>query len=137
MLDCFCLISSNRKFNWHHGGNLVVDIAHKKGKTSKTCVKSIGVTYLYIYLNLPNLPTFSNCKPPFSQNWYWFWQIRNTHPPSKLVWFIYCYRYFWICSDWTKIHLELVKLMGEFTNNNYPQNLIVLKRFSITNIKCK
>ena len=34
------------------------------------------------------------------------------------------YRYFWIYSDWTKFHLELVKLMDVFKNNGDPENFI-------------
>ena len=34
------------------------------------------------------------------------------------------YRCFRICSDWTKFHLELVKLTDVFKNNGYPQNFI-------------
>ena len=32
------------------------------------------------------------------------------------------YRCFRICSDWTKFHLELVKLTDAFKNNRYPEN---------------
>ena len=34
------------------------------------------------------------------------------------------YRCFRICSDWTKFYLELVKLIGIFKNNGYPENFI-------------
>ena len=34
------------------------------------------------------------------------------------------YRCFQICSDWTKFHLELVKLMDVFNSNGYPENFI-------------
>ena len=34
------------------------------------------------------------------------------------------YRCFQICSDWTKFHLELVKLTDVFKNNGYPENFI-------------
>ena len=34
------------------------------------------------------------------------------------------YRCFRICSDWTKFHLELVKLMDIFMNNGDPENFI-------------
>ena len=34
------------------------------------------------------------------------------------------YRCFRICSDWTKFHLELVKLTDVFKNNGYPENFI-------------
>ena len=34
------------------------------------------------------------------------------------------YRCFGICSDWTKFHLELVKLTDVFKNNGYPENFI-------------
>ena len=34
------------------------------------------------------------------------------------------YRCFRICSDWTKFHLELVKLIDDFNNNGYPENFI-------------
>ena len=33
-------------------------------------------------------------------------------------------RCFRICSDWTKFHLELVKLIDIFKNNCYPENFI-------------
>ena len=33
-------------------------------------------------------------------------------------------RFFRICSDWTKFHLELVKLTDVFTSNSYPENFI-------------
>ena len=48
------------------------------------------------------------------------------------------YKCFQICSDWTKIHLELVKLMAVFKTNGFLENCItVLKHFLITNIKYK
>ena len=34
------------------------------------------------------------------------------------------YRFFRICSDWTKSHLELVKLIDVFKNNAFPENVI-------------
>ena len=34
------------------------------------------------------------------------------------------YRCFRICSDWTKFHLELVKLTDVFKNSGYPENFI-------------
>ena len=34
------------------------------------------------------------------------------------------YRCFRICSDWTKFHFELVKLIHVFKNNGYPENSI-------------
>ena len=34
------------------------------------------------------------------------------------------YRCFWICSDWTKFHLELVKLIDVFKSNGYPESFI-------------
>ena len=37
---------------------------------------------------------------------------------------ILLYRCFQICSDWTKFHLELVKLMDVFNSNGYPENFI-------------
>ena len=45
------------------------------------------------------------------------------------------YRCFRICPDWTKFHLELVKLMDVFNSNGYPENFInnCFKRFWLTN----
>ena len=40
-------------------------------------------------------------------------------PESTLL-----YRCLRICSDWTKFHLELVKLTNVFENNSYPENFI-------------
>ena len=34
------------------------------------------------------------------------------------------YRFFRICSDWAKFHLELVKLIDVVKNNGYPDNFI-------------
>ena len=34
------------------------------------------------------------------------------------------YRCFRICSDWTKFHLELVKLIDVFKKNGYPDNFV-------------
>ena len=34
------------------------------------------------------------------------------------------YRCFWIRSDWTKFHFELVKLMNVFKSNGYPETFI-------------
>ena len=49
------------------------------------------------------------------------------------------YRCFRICSDWTKFHLELVKLTDVFKNNGYSENFIdnFLKCFCIANIEYK
>ena len=46
------------------------------------------------------------------------------HPVTKLACYIYYYiaRCFRICSDWTKFHLELVKLLDLFKNSSYPKN---------------
>ena len=34
------------------------------------------------------------------------------------------YRSFWIYSDWTKFHLEFIKLMDVFKSNSYHENFI-------------
>ena len=34
------------------------------------------------------------------------------------------HRCFWICSDWTKFHFELVKLRDVFKSNGYPEKFI-------------
>ena len=49
------------------------------------------------------------------------------------------YRCFRICSDWTKFHLELVKLTDVFKNNGYPENFInnCFKVFLDNNYKVK
>ena len=36
--------------------------------------------------------------------------------------YIGIYICFWICSDWTKFHLELVRLMDVFKSNGYSEN---------------
>ena len=47
-------------------------------------------------------------------------------------------RCFWICSDWTKFHLELVKLMfSRAMVTLRTLSIIVLKRFWITKIEYK
>ena len=43
-------------------------------------------------------------------------------PPSNKIGLLY--RCFWISSDWTKFHLELIKLIDVFKSNGYPDNFI-------------
>ena len=47
-------------------------------------------------------------------------------PPSNKIGLSHTllYRCFRICSDWTKFHFELVKLIDVFMNNGYPENFI-------------
>ena len=47
-------------------------------------------------------------------------------PPSNKIGLLHAllYRCFRICSDWTKFHLEVVKLTEVFKNNGYPENFI-------------
>ena len=62
------------------------------------------------------------------------------HPVTKLACYIHYYiDVYYICSDWTKFHLELVKLIDVFKSNGYPENFInnCLKCFWITNIEYK
>ena len=46
------------------------------------------------------------------------------HLVTKLACYILLYRCFQICSDWTKFHIELVKLIDVFKSNGYPENFI-------------
>ena len=52
--------------------------------------------------------------------------IVSYHLVTKSAFYIHTllYRCFRICSDWTKFHLELVKLIDVFKNNGYPENFI-------------
>ena len=52
-------------------------------------------------------------KPTFSGN--------HTHFD---IFFALLYRCFQICPDWTKFHIELIKLMDVFNSNDYPDNFI-------------
>ena len=45
------------------------------------------------------------------------------HPPTTMI-HASLYECFWICLDWTKFHLELVKLIDAFKSNCYPENFI-------------
>ena len=62
-------------------------------------------------------------------------------PSSNKIGFLHTllYRCFQIYSDWTKFHVELVKLIDVFKSNGYPKNFInnCLKCFWITNIEYK
>ena len=77
-------------------------------------------------------------KPTFSGIYTHFDSLL---PSSNKIGFLHTllYKFFRICSDWTKFHLELVKLTDVFKNNGYPENLliIVLKCFWIANIEYK
>ena len=61
-------------------------------------------------------PTFSRINTHFD----------NFLPSSNKIGLLHTlfYKCFQICSDWTKFHLELVKLIDVFKNNGYPENFI-------------
>ena len=63
------------------------------------------------------------CKPTFSGIYTHF---DSFLPSSNKIGLLHTllYRCFQICSDWTKFHLELVKLMDVFNSNGYPENFI-------------
>ena len=62
-------------------------------------------------------------KPTFSRIYTYF---DSFLPSSNKIGLLHTllYRCFRICSDWTKFHLELVKLTDVFKNNGYPENFI-------------
>ena len=62
-------------------------------------------------------------KPTFSRIYTHF---DSFLPSSNKIGLLHTllYRPFWICSDWTKFHLELVKLIDVFKNNGYPENIL-------------
>ena len=63
------------------------------------------------------------CKPTFSGIYTHF----DSFLPSRIkisLLHTLLYRCFRICSDWTKFHLELVKLTDVFKNNDYLENFI-------------
>ena len=62
-------------------------------------------------------------KPTFSRIYTHF---NNFLPSSNKIGLLHTlfYRRFRICSDRTKFHLELVKLIDVFKNNGYPENFI-------------
>ena len=62
------------------------------------------------------------------------------HPVTKLACYnTLLYRCFRTCSDWTKFHLELVKLIDVFEKNGYLENFInnCSKIASGQQIECK
>ena len=61
------------------------------------------------------------CKPTFSRIYTHF---DSFLPSSNKIGLLHTllYRCFRICSDWTKFHLEVVKLTDVFKNNGYPEN---------------
>ena len=63
------------------------------------------------------------CKPTSSRIYTHFDSfLPSSNKISLLHTLLYtCFR---ICSDWTKFHLELVKLTDVFKNNGYPENFI-------------
>ena len=67
--------------------------------------------------------TFVYRKPTFSEIYTHFDSFLPSSNKIGLL-YILLYRYFRICSDWTKFHLELVKLTDVFKNNSYPENFI-------------
>ena len=67
--------------------------------------------------------TFACRKPTFSGIYTHF---DSFLPSSNKIGLLHTlsYRCFRICSDWTKFHQELVKLIDVFKNNGYPENFI-------------
>ena len=63
------------------------------------------------------------CKPTFSGIYTHFDSLLPSSNKISLLHTL-LYRCFRICSDWTKFHLELVKLTDAFKNNGYPENFI-------------
>ena len=61
-------------------------------------------------------------KPTFSEIYTHFDSFLSSSNKIGLLHTLY--RCFWICSDWTKFLLELVKLIDVFKNNGYPENFI-------------
>ena len=80
---------------------LHVNIIHEKGKFTTSVYRK---------------PTFSGIYTHFD----------SFLPSSNKIGLLHTllYRCFRICSDWTKFHLELVKLTDVFKNNGYPENFI-------------
>ena len=62
-------------------------------------------------------------KPTFSRIYTHF---DSFLPSSNKIGLLHTllYRCFRICSDWTKFHLKLVKLIDVFKSNGYPENFI-------------
>ena len=63
------------------------------------------------------------CKPTFRGIYIHFDSFLPVAYKTDMI-HILLYRCFWICSIWTKLHLELVKLMDVLKSNGYPENFI-------------
>ena len=63
-----------------------------------------------------------NRKPTFSGTNFFYSFLLSTYKIDMIHTLLY--RYFRNCSDWTKFYLELVKSMGVFKSNVYPENFI-------------
>ena len=85
-----------------------------------------------------NFTTFVYCKQTFSGIYTHF---DSFLPSSNKVGLLHALlsRYFRICSDWTKFHLELVNLtdFSRITAALKTLLIIILKYFWITNIEYK
>ena len=62
-------------------------------------------------------------KPTFSK---FYTHLDSFLPSSNKIGLLHTllYRCFQICSEWTKFHLELIKLTDVFKSNGYPENFI-------------
>ena len=67
--------------------------------------------------------TFVYCQSTFSGIYTYFDSFLSSIYKIGMIHTL-LYRCFRICSDWTKFHLELVKLMDVFKINGYPENFI-------------
>ena len=88
---------------------------------------SLGVNIILSARQIYNLCSFNPCifnrKPAFSGIHTHFDSFAPSTYKIRMIHTL-LYRCLRICSDWTKIHLELVKLMGVFTRNGYAENFI-------------
>ena len=78
--------------------------------------------YVNVICEQGKFTTSVYCKPTISRI-----STDSFLPSTYKIGMIYTllYRCFQICSDWTKFHFELVKLMDVFTSNGYHENFII------------
>ena len=79
-----------------------------------------------------------NCKATFSVLYNHFDSfLLSTYKVCMIHTLLY--RCFWICSDWTKFHLEIVELLDVLRNKGYLENFInkCLKHFLVRNTEFK
>ena len=117
--DIFVLFNSvehhKRSYSYLNSRHLIISLTIENEKNNRMSFLDVNIIHEKdrFITSVYGKPTFSGIYTHFD----------IFLPSSNKMGLLHtlCFR---ICSDWTKFHLELVKLTDNFKNNGYPENFI-------------